>query len=360
MRFERFRLSNIRLAAIVVTTLSVFSLTIAAGPNVSASAANSTFATISGQIPFSSANLEVEALTSNGAVPILSESGVSGNYSVSIPDTSAVARYASTNNGILNTVVLATSGTQLTSEAAPVSVGGSMAVPTSAIQSMANPPLSKSSTESVSVNPDTCINLTPTYSNNVVSRIGEMHIANQSGISATYTYKTSADSTFTVGASFYGGAFSFDGTSSVGNSISVFTNPEGAGFLHYIDDHMNYISQPNSCGETLVWAYSSNGDVPSGTGVPGSNPWGTCHAAPYYSELNPAGGGHDGTFIKSAGTSSNYSLVATVFGFGFGGSTGYSTTNTIEYYNSSSVGSWVCGGGSGGLSSSPIIYNSPT
>ncbi|MFI5035006.1 MAG: hypothetical protein ACHQFZ_02235 [Acidimicrobiales bacterium] len=341
--------------------MSVLSLLMAVGPNAGASAANSGFATLTGQLPFGSANLEVEALTGTGAVPILSESGVSGSYSVTIPDTSAVAGYASANNGILNVVVLATSGTQLTSEAFPVSVGGSATVPPSAVQSMPAASLSPSSGGVVPAGPDICLNLTPTYDNNHQSRIGEMHVANQTGISAVYSYQQSADSTFTVGLSIGGGAFSIDGTSTVSNAISGATNPEGQGFLHYIDDHMNYIKQPNSCGETYVYAYSSNGDVPSGTGVPGGNPWGHCqNAAPYWAELNPAGGGHDGTYYKQKGTSQNYSIVATVFTFNVGGSTGYSTTDQIEWFNSSSVGSWVCGGGTGGLDASPIIYNSPT
>jgi hypothetical protein len=347
-------------AIAAIATIPVLAMLITIGSTNAALATSPSFGQLSGNLPFTSANVEVEALTSSGAIPIMNVANVSNPYSLSIPDTPAIQGYASANNGILNTVVLAENGSSFTSEAAPLSVGGSMTVPMSKVSVLPASAQVASSDAGVSASPDVCVNLTPTYMNNESTRIGQMQTDSQSGISAVYTYKVVADSTFTVGVSIDGGAFSIDGTSSIDNSMTGSTNPEGTGFNHYITDHMNYEEQPNSCGETLVWAYSSNGDTPTGSGVPPTLPWPSCQTAPYYAVLNPAGGGKSGTFFKMTGTGDNYSIVATVFGFSFGGTTGYTTHAQIEYFNASSVGSWVCGGGTGGIDNSPVIYNNPT
>jgi hypothetical protein len=123
-----------------------------------------------------------------------------------------------------------------------------------------------------------------------------------------------------------------------------------------IDDHMNYYTEDNSCPEEMISAYSSNGDTIAGTGVPGANPHGKCEVTAsgwFWAEIAPGG-----SWNSLRGTAVTESMT-TLLGFGFSGSTGYSTTNGISYVNHSSANTYVCGNGGvgGSLASGKVIYN---
>jgi hypothetical protein len=48
--------------------------------------------------------------------------------------------------------------------------------------------------------PAACVVTVQQTANNVSTRIGELHVANASNVTGTYTYNGHADSTFTVGS----------------------------------------------------------------------------------------------------------------------------------------------------------------
>jgi hypothetical protein len=64
-----------------------------------------------------------------------------------------------------------------------------------------------------------------------------------------------------------------------------------------------------------------------------------------------------GTYFTQRQQAANYSVVAQLFGFSFSGTTGYSSTNEIEWVNNSpTYYSFVCG--TSLVNESPILYNS--
>jgi hypothetical protein len=61
------------------------------------------------------------------------------------------------------------------------------------------------------------------------------------------------------------------------------------------------------------------------------------------------------TYHTFSQTAVNYSLVTSLFGFTFGGSTGYTTTDVIGYTNHSSTTTCACG--SAAPDASPVLHN---
>ena len=206
--------------------------------------------------------------------------------------------------------------------------------------------------------PDVCAILGTTYSNNQLTRIGELHVAPLAGMNGTYSYNTQADSSMSVGYTPNTGSYSVGGTVGVDNSIGAGGSSTHSNWANYINDRMNYEKIENSC-YTLIQPYSSNGNVADNTTAarPGTNPWGKCESAPFFAEIQT--GGHTWGSLNSTSINESWSFAA--FGlFQGSGSTGYTTTNQVSYVNNGSKTTWVCGaGGAGeGLPGSPVIYNS--
>lgn len=65
------------------------------------------------------------------------------------------------------------------------------------------------------------------------------------------------------------------------------------------------------------------------------------------------GGG--GTFSSDLGTAQNYDGIASIFGFNFGGHTGFTTNITHDYSNGGSATTYLCG--TGYMPDVPILYN---
>jgi hypothetical protein len=192
------------------------------------------------------------------------------------------------------------------------------------------------------------------------TRIGELHVANQTGETARYYYENYADSTITAGISASDSGFTLDGSVSVTNAISTnASQAEGAGVHPYIDSNFlygNFLVSLGTCGYFyVVMAYDAVGDVFAGNQAP-DNPWGSCSSDPNLGTATVGPGGAYGTHSETA---ANYGAVASFLGFTFGATTGYSTTIDINWHNAGTVNSYVCGN-NGPANSASILYNNPS
>jgi hypothetical protein len=301
------------------------------------------------------------------------------NFTIPIPESSQLSLMApSSGSGVVNVVVVVKSQGQKTAETATIptspsaTTGAGSSAPTAGASATSNITLSTFPapwTSSVAVTShaktpkivvDGCQAIT-LQTAELASRIGELHVANQTGMSARYYYNTIADSSITSGISqTYGGSWSGAGSVTVSNSLSTSGSLTGtAGYYWYMNSHVYYgyyeIADPICGAFYITQAYNAVGDVFQGTNKPGTNPWGSCGSDPNGFATVSA---HGGTYGTQRQTSVNYSGIASAFGFTFGGSTGYSTTNGITYTDSGASNSYVCG--SSTPNSSPILYNSPT
>jgi hypothetical protein len=195
------------------------------------------------------------------------------------------------------------------------------------------------------------------------TRIGEVHVDRDSGSTDTFTYVVQADSNITVGISYSttGGSFSTSGSVQISNHFSgTGSFPNGPGTLIYANGHF-YYQQYNSngapgCGGVLrqVRAVSAVGDAFQGFRQPAANPYGGCLSGqdPYgYAEADTGGG----TFDSDRGTALSYSGIANLFGFQFGGSTGFSNDIYQDYTNNSAYIQYYCG--TGYMPNVAVIYN---
>ena len=196
------------------------------------------------------------------------------------------------------------------------------------------------------------------------ARIGELHVANVSGASATYTYSVQADSTFGVEVSDSGptSGYSESGTASVTNSIGGsggFTG--GQGFLWYVvsdfysetfGSNINPLNGDPACGARyMTQVVQAIGGATQGTNQPPANPYGSCTSDPNgWTQLQP----YSGYWGSDYGRSESYSVALTIFGVGLYGDTGFSTNIHIEYHNSGPNWLYVCGNAP--LPDAPILY----
>jgi hypothetical protein len=192
------------------------------------------------------------------------------------------------------------------------------------------------------------------------TRIGELHVAGSpDDVEGTYSYSTAADSDLSVGFSSSSdtGPWSSGGTYDMTNSIGSGGSVTHTNWYLYTDSHVYY-------GQFAVYGcpgiyymtagYDAVGDVYDGINHPGINPYGYCDDDPNgYATVNIDGG----TYFTQRQQAANYSVVAQLFGFSFSGTTGYSSTNEIEWVNNSpTYYSFVCG--TSLVNESPILYNS--
>jgi len=295
-----------------------------------------------------------------------------------VPASAATAALAKANHGIANLLLVLTDGTQISIFSVPTRATGTTKASVSG--AVWRPDNSRASTTKIikmgkpSALPAAAISQTPNvygcydngpvaYDNNETTRIGELHVASQSGVNGKYYYNTQADSTMTVGVGGTGSGYSASGSVGVSNSIgSGGYTSHTDGWIRYADDHMNYEKDKwlsgtdNSLCAYHIYPYSSNGDAYDGTNSPSGNPWGNCHSAPYYGRIDP-GGGWDG--LNSTAKTQGWSFSAFNV-FEGSGHTGYITTNRISYHNgNASNPTFVCGGGgsNGNLAGSAVIYN---
>jgi hypothetical protein len=201
-----------------------------------------------------------------------------------------------------------------------------------------------------------------------MTRIGEIHVGSSKGLSMRWTYYATSDTTLTVGLSTSSptGPWSADGSYTTTNSLG-----DGSGFtatnptLIYTDGdewYQRYVTSPQQplCGEWTNQVVSAVADSTEGVNSPARNPYGGCApgGSPYgYAAISPK----NGYFDADRGTAQGYSADATLWSFTFGGHTSFSSSIHHHYsYNPPHpVGnSYVCGGGSGMMPNSAILYSS--
>lgn len=105
---------------------------------------------------------------------------------------------------------------------------------------------------------------------------------------------------------------------------------------------------------------SAVADSTEGSNSPQRNPYGGCAPgdSPYgWAAIDP----HQGFFDSDRATAWGYSADATLWGFTFGGQPGFTSSihHHYDYSPPNPVGdSYVCGGGSGMMPDSRILYSS--
>jgi hypothetical protein len=326
-------------------------------------------------------------------VQVASANSTDGSYSVTVPVSPAMTSAAT--NGIVEFRVQAVGGTTATQTWLPVTLPGS-AAPASASTAMvvarssarsrtfhvtagSFAPVRKAPAKLVAAfsnmrvaiarnaatDPDIpipipCVWQDPVNDKDHSTRIGEMHVANHAGASGVFHYQTTADSSFSVGIQDSGANWSASGHVTVDNSLGAGeTVKAGQGYLNYIDSDFTYTkytaNNSTSCQAThKVQATHANGDAFAGTATPPGAPFASCHA-----NLTDNGHAFDRVGTNSSwsadhATSVSYDVVATAFGFGVSGHTGYTSTIDVQENNDSAVTLYVCG--TKDMPNAPIVY----
>jgi hypothetical protein len=196
-----------------------------------------------------------------------------------------------------------------------------------------------------------------------MTRIGEVHVGNVTGLSMRWNYYNTSDTTLSVGISYTSdtGPWSGDGAFTTSNSLGSeggFTAPRAT--LVYSDGDMWY--------QRYRWLYPCDfyttqvtqavGDSVEGSSGPPSNPNGSCKPGADslgYAQLDP----HDGFFDQDRAVAWGYSGNATLWTFTFGGHTGFTSSihHDYNYNNPGGPVQYVCGGGSGYMPNSKKIYS---
>jgi hypothetical protein len=194
-----------------------------------------------------------------------------------------------------------------------------------------------------------------------LARISQLHLANVSGLQAHWRYSTTADTTMSVGfsnspASGYTASGTFTATNSIGTD-SGFTRTTGTrryvvGQAYWQRYRANFKAL---CGHwyknTLDHMVGSSG---LGTRRPAANPYGGCLNDPFGQATV-----HPGEFF-GADRAKAVTLggAATVWGFTFSESTGFTSGIHHNYTNNSNKDVYLCGRNY--MPNVPMIYNNRT
>lgn len=304
---------------------------------------------------------------SDPSSPVLARVRVSGSQAViRVPASSQVKSLAQVNGGTVNLMLNISNGREISTTFVPARAYGSTTARESRVSyRAAGPSLTRvlwvprphQMPRPQPVFPGQCVTIKVRYRNNKSTRIGELHVASISDMNGEYDYTTQADSSMSIGISTNDKNFTFGGSVEVTNSIGAGgADPHGAGTDVFVNDHMNYSKVWNSCGQEIVGADSSNGDVYDGHGTPPHVPWVNCLQATYFAYVPPNGGKWEGDNSHAATLSWDYSAFGNFTG---SGSTGYITTNRISYVNKNHHRTGVVcgrGGNSEGLDGSPVFW----
>lgn len=196
------------------------------------------------------------------------------------------------------------------------------------------------------------------------TRLGEVHVANAKGMEETFDYHTQADSTISVGFSANGKNWSASGTDTVNNELGTdggFT--EGKKTAVWAAGHVYYQAWKNSQAspacpngkDRYVEATHSASDAFPGNNLPPSqaaSPYHGCLHDPYGFATVPKSTGYWDSDMSRAITISG---AATIFGFNFSASTGFTKDIKDSYSNHSSINTYVCG--TQEMPSVPNVFN---
>jgi len=197
-------------------------------------------------------------------------------------------------------------------------------------------------------------------SSEVTTRIGELHVTDQQGVTGYFNSGNTADNNITLGISASGanGSFSADGYSNLSNSLGVnggFGRSDG--FLDYVDGHIYYgkfEAEEGSC----IFAYiiaptSSVGDAFPGSQTPPAEPYSRCEFDPNGYAIAAA---HSGHWNDDRSDAYNYGGIAILFGFKFGGWNGYTSYVNEGWDDNGPSPTFICGN-KDPVQSSSILYN---
>lgn len=387
-----------RRSRVLVTTAATAALAISMLPLATTSAYATittapvvTFSGSVGTLPASTATVTVQAqlalnVNSSGVpqqleeVPVASATITSPALSIPVPDSASLQQAELQGHGIVNFDILVTSGTSQTSEFVPAALTASATAANAAqltvqkahqVQVPAFPAFhAMSAGQEASAIPNNggygCFWSAYGSEYQDRTRIGEAHVANVSGVSDTFWFKTQNDMTISVGLSYNGpgSGYTPDGNITLTNSLSANgSDAYGSGAVNYVNDTTNYQRYQlltnvggHPCNQWMVQAVGSDADVYPGTNTPPVNPWGGCRNDPLYATLAPGA-----TWERDQSSAEYYSIVAQMFGFTFGGSDGF--TQDIEHdYDARGAGetTYICGNANGeDPTQAPILYNTP-
>lgn len=187
------------------------------------------------------------------------------------------------------------------------------------------------------------------------TRIGEMHLADLDGMVGRFVYSVQQDSDITTGFHVSGKAWDVSGEKHMSDSMNLSAGVKfSGGARRYINSHFIYRLRwvpQYTCDENQwmysTFAYKGINDVFRGPNQPGSNPWGSCHRRE--SEFDGWRGTiarNGGSFSKQTGQGTSYGGVADVFGFRYGGKTGWTEHVRLDYHNNNRMkATYICGDG---------------
>ncbi len=332
-------------------------------------------------------------------VPV-AEGTVSANSSeITVPWSAALSDFAQTTGGMVNFMAVESNGQELAQELFTTVLGTSSStsqarghvqsattestVPTislGTLQAVISDPstttLSRvahtvhafarspehfdSLTPASSVTPDggVCV-ITELSSDEILTRIGELHVADLSGSSGEYISSNQTDNTIEVGFSLTAGSgFSDDGTLGLSNSIT-----SGGGFTHdggysqYVDEHVYYAEYDlgGDCAGYYLEATSTPGDAQPGVNSAPTDPYGSCSADPNGFATVPS----DGSWGDDRSTAYFYSGIANWLGFSFSGSDGYDSDVFEKWSTAKGAPATDVCGNVDPVQDSTIFWNNP-
>lgn len=386
--------------ALLAPLAAVFSATAHAAPRPAVILTAST-----GSLPASSALVIVQAGLPHGAkasnhyipagfrYPAVAEQTINSDaFSIGVPESATLRRAGILGHGIAEFNVLVFSGSRFTSQMMPVTLTSSAAQGNVGALAQAQAPLVRmprfrafspmpaSMQRAVSTVrraiseggaiPPPCTTSAVGSPAEDRTRIGEIHVGNDHGLTMRWKYSNTSDTTLSVGMSTSGdtGPWSGDGyyttTNSLGSSggftATRATRIYSDGDMWYQRYRWRGSGSPPLCNYYTNQVVSAVGDSAEGTNSPAPNPYGGCSPGvdPLgYAVLSPM----HGEWSQDRAVAKGYSGVASVFGFSFGGHTGFTDSIHHDYHYNNPHGNgtdiYLCGGDSGMMPNSQVIYS---
>lgn len=354
---------------------AIFTGTIASAPASSSRVIVEAELTLGKNTKTSSARLEDEAVAT---------ATVHGSrFSVPVPRSAVLARAGAASHGVVNYRVIVVSGSKMTAMYVPAphsvavaaakrSAGTASAAAAAATYTVHVPrlpafrPMSaaeRAALPNIPV-PPPCVWTPIGALVGDPTRIGEVHVANASGVSDTFENKIQNDETISVAVSDSPTSnYTFGGSITLSNSLSITGGQTfGSGTVQYADTTGYYqryqADSATACGSAYkIQMTSTGGDVFHGTNTPGVNPWGGCQGDQLRVVLQPGA-----SWARDQSKAMTYSGVATFYNFSFTGTDGFTTDVQHDYVASSGASqtTYICGTKAAPTpSSSPILYNTP-
>jgi hypothetical protein len=282
---------------------------------------------------------------------------------VHVPGSTLLSSIAAAQHGTVNLVAVAKSPTRTYSQffssklgtngiaaAAIPDMSRAASVPNATLTARTAIPASKAGAAPAAIpgcaSPCVCIG-TELHSTEGTTRIGELHVADNSNMNGQFQYGSTSDNEVSVGASETGGtgSFSFDGLYTISTSIGA-----GGGFTHYggyyqYVDTKTYYGYYQESGNTCSYPYIMQQTGVTDSVFPGvntapTNPYGSCSADPNGSAPEAP---HGYYYVKNA-SADLYSAAMHWYGFAFEAKAGF-TSNVYEQWNNNTASTyaWVCG-----------------